>query len=153
MPMPSPSPEHRALERLAGAWRGEEEIAPSPFDPQGARAEGLVTNTVVVDGFAVQHDYVQLRDGVASFRGHGVFRWAPERQAVVLWWIDAMGGPPTEYVGGWVGDELVLEAPIPGGFARSTWVFDDAGRYAHALDVSPDGAEWMTTMRGRYHRA
>ena len=51
MEMPKPTDVHKKLERLAGKWKGEEKMYPSPWDPNGGIAVGRVNNRPALDGF------------------------------------------------------------------------------------------------------
>jgi superfamily I DNA/RNA helicase len=67
--IPKVTEAHRRLERLVGAWSGEERLYPSPFDPLGGAATGRVRNQLALDGFAVVQDYERLkaRAGMLDF--------------------------------------------------------------------------------------
>ena len=150
MDMPRPGPAQQQLAKLAGTWVGDEKIGPSPWDPKGGNAKGKVVNTVTLDGWIVEQDYEQTRDGKGSFKGHGVFSFDPAKQAVVMTWFDSMSGGPAAFTGQWKGDALVLTGPSGGGgFGRCT--FDvSGGTYKFVMDVSQDGQQWMNFMSGTY---
>lgn len=120
METPTIGPVHEALARLAGGWRGEEVITPSPWSP-GGRAEARVSFTVAAGGFVVLQDYVSSRDGVPLLSGHGVFSVDPVTGGVRWHWFDSIGYPPSEgAVGGWKDDELSLERTTERGTNRTT---------------------------------
>lgn len=155
MEMPRPGIEHERLHVLAGDWTGTEKIHPSPFDPQGGAAEGIVENRVALDGFALVQHYEQRRGGAASFTGHGVMTWdAPSGSYRMHWW-DSMGTPVSEFVGGFEGDRLVLRCAGPMGHSRAGFDLSAAraGRYAFLMEVSPDGEQWFPFLEGNYRRA
>ncbi len=94
MEMPKPTEAHRRLERLVGAWTGQERLHPSPWDPSGGPAVGHVENRAALDGFAVIHDYEQERNGTVTYRGHGIYTWDSTRRQYMMHWWDSMGFPP-----------------------------------------------------------
>jgi hypothetical protein len=150
MEMPRPGAPQQQLAKLAGTWIGDEQIAPMPWDPQGGPAKGRVVNQVTLDGWVVEQDYEQTRNGKVSFKGHGVFSWDPKAQAVVMTWFDSMAGGPSPFTGRWNGDVLSLTGPSgDGGQGRCT--FDvTGGAYKFAMDVSQDGKQWVNFMTGTY---
>jgi hypothetical protein len=152
MVMAVPSAQHNALRTIEGSWVGHEKIHPSPFVPSGAVALGRVVNRGALDGFAVVQDYEQETDGRVNFRGHGVFRYDPEKGAYVLHWFDSFGLPPSEYIGTFVNDVLRLSAITPQGHARVTFDFSHTGHYHYTLEVSPDGEKWFPSIEGEYNR-
>ena len=152
MEMPQPSDAHRRLEKLVGAWRGEEQMAPSPWSPAGGTAAARVRNVRALDGLAVVQDYAQERGGAVTFRGHGVFRWDGAAGEYVLHWFDSMGQAPNEFRGAFDGDVLTVVSRTPDGFVRAVFDFGEAGRYTYRMEVSPDAAAWVPMMDGTYHR-
>ena len=152
MHMPEPGPEHEKLKLLAGSWKGEETLFPSPWDPQGGKAEGIVTNAMGASGFVLVHDYVQRRDGRTTFTGHAVFSWNADAKAYHCHWWDSMGMPPNLFVGNFTGDTLVMESEGGAGRSRTTWAMK-GNRYDFTMEVSPDGSQWFTFMSGSYARS
>jgi hypothetical protein len=152
MPMPMLSEPHRRLEALVGHWRGEEQLQPSPWDPVGGAATGLVQNVGALDGFAVIQDYAQERGGRVTFRGHGVFRWDPEAQNYVLHWFDSMGQEPVQFRGTFDGGVLTLSSQQPHGLTRASFDLRQPDQYVYRMDVSPDGQNWFPFMTGHYRR-
>jgi len=101
---------HEKLKALVGTWRGTETIRPSPFDPKGGAALGIVSNRLALDGFAVIQDYEQQRDGRTNFRGHGIFRWDSNKNAYLLHWLDSVGGPLSDMRGSFKATSFNLSA-------------------------------------------
>lgn len=149
MPKIPLTPLHHALHRLAGSRRGEERIAPSPWDPAGAMASAEVRNRVELDGLVVVQEYDQPRGDAVVFQGHGVF--SVSGAEVVLDWWDNWSATPRQFRGGAEGGSLVLVSRDPKGMARATWRFAD-GSYGYALEVSPDGTEWIRYIEAEYSR-
>lgn len=152
MEMPKPGPEHKALERLAGVWVGEETIHPGPFDPVGGKATARVENVMAVGGFALVQDYAQERGSGVNFNGHGVLRWDGPAGEYAMAWVDSSGMPPSEFRGKFAGEVLTLVSKGPMGHARATWTLQGAAGYDYKMDVSQDGATWHPFMVGTYRR-
>jgi hypothetical protein len=152
MEMPRPTEAHRRLERIVGRWQGEERMLPSPWDPEGGSAIGRVRNDAALDGFAVVQDYEQERDGVVTFRGHGVFRWDASASEYALDWYDSLGFDPNHFRGTFDGDVLALVSRGAQGLTRAIFDFGQPGRYSYTMDVSGDGTQWTPMMHGVYLR-
>jgi len=152
MNMPQMSDAHRRLHCLVGTWSGDEKLSPSPWDPTGGPAAGKSVNRAILDGFAVIHDYEQYRNGQVSFKGHGVFTWKAQENAYYLHWFDSMATTVNTYRGQFDGDMLSLESVDPNMKSRAVFDFGLPDSYTFRMDVSPDGAQWMTFMEGRYAR-
>src|SRR5262245_18624050 len=69
MQMQSLTEQHMKLARLVGTWRSEEQMFPSPWDPKGGSAVGHTEMRSVLDGYFVESNYSQERDGTVSYRG------------------------------------------------------------------------------------
>jgi hypothetical protein len=152
MPMPGLTDAHRKLEVLAGRWKGEETLSPSPWDPRGGKAAGRVENRKVLDGFAVVQDYEQERNGKVNFRGHGVFGYDQQRNRYTLHWFDSMGMGVSVFDGTFDGDVLRLMAVSPEGRTRAVWDFSTPGEYHNRMEMSGDGEKWDLFMEGTYRR-
>jgi len=152
MAMPVITDGHRRLDRLVGTWKGDEQLYPSPFDPQGGNALGRVQNRRALDGFAVVQDYEQERDGKINFRGHGVFRFDGEDGSYTLHWFDSLGLGPSEFRGRFEGDVLTLTNAGPQGITRAVFELHGSRSYTYRMQVSPDGTNWFPFMDGDYTR-
>ncbi len=150
--MPQPTAEHQRLEKLIGRWGGPEQMNPSPWDPQGGSAEAKIENRAACGGFAVVQDYQQIRNGVVSFTGHGIFTWDAAQQRYVLHWWDSMGHPPNVFVGDFAGDVLTMTYESPQGHHRVTCDLSPEDEYTFRMEVSGDGTAWETFMVGTYQR-
>ena len=150
--MPTPHPQMKQLERLAGTWEGEETVHPSPFDPAGGSARATVRNTIAADGFALVQDYEQDRGRPEKFRGHGFVHHDPVTSQFVFQWIDNSGMGAGTFRGGFEGDVLSLVQETPAGRMRATWTLDGGETYRYRMDVSPDGASWFPFLEGVYRR-
>lgn len=153
MEMPKPTDAHRKLQKLIGAWTGEELLSPTPWDPKGGTAVARVHNRMALDGFAVVQDYEQERGGVVNFRGHGVFGWDPEGQTYTMHWFDTMGMPPNVYRGTFQGDVLTLTSKLQQGHSRAVFNLLQQDKYAFHMEVSPDGQQWTKVLEGNYSRS
>jgi len=152
MGMPKPGPRHLKLEKLAGLWEGEETMHPSQWDPEGSMAKGRTLNRSSLNGFAIISDYEQLRDGVVTFTGHGVYSYDPKKELYRLDWFDCMGSPPEVFTGRFDGEVLILGHGGPGMHARMTSDFSEAGVLYSKMEMSDDGADWTTMFESRYRK-
>jgi hypothetical protein len=152
MDMPRPGDAHHKLQALVGAWIGDERIQPSPWDPVGGPAEGSVENRLILDGFAVGHDYTQRRNGQVNFQGHGVFRYDAAADEYQLHWFDSMGQAPNVFRGGFDGPVLRLQTSYGGGHTRASWDMSEADRVRYAMEISGDGQTWQVFIEGDYRR-
>ena len=152
MEMPKPTEAHRRLERLVGTWTGEERMHPSPWDPEGGPAVGHVENRAALDGFAVIHDYEQERNGVVTYRGHGIYTWDAMRGHYAMHWWDSMGYPPNVFVGDFEEDVLTMTYESPQGHHRTAFDLSKDGEYSFLMEMSQDGKEWNPFMTGAYVR-
>jgi len=153
MEMPKPGAPHERMRQLAGTWRGEDRLHPSPWDATGATAEGRMTARMALGGFHLLIDWQQLRDGVVTFEGHGVLGWDPRGKCYTLHWFDSIGvehGAP--HLGTWDNDTLTLQHETSHmGHSRQVYrVGVDA--YDFRLESSQDGKTWSTFMDGSYRR-
>jgi hypothetical protein len=152
MGMPTPSPGHLLLEKLAGSWEGEETMHPSQWDPKGGVAIGRNENELTLGGFALITDYEQERDGSITFTGHGVYTYDPKEERYTLHWFDCLGSPPEVFVGGFEGDVLTLAHGGPGMHARMTYDLSTAGTMKGMMEMSPDGNDWKVLFEATYQR-
>jgi len=152
MDMPKAGPAHQKLELLAGQWSGEEEIMPSPLDPTGGPAYAKVDNRICLDGFILVQDYVQERSGRVNFEGHAVISHDAGTDTYIMDWWDSFGMGRTEYRGKMSGSTLTLESATPMGRSRATYDLSKAGVYEFAMEISMDGSNWATFMKGSYRR-
>ncbi|MFQ5690397.1 MAG: DUF1579 family protein [Gemmatimonadota bacterium] len=150
--MSKPTEAHRRLEKLAGVWVGEENMAPSPWSPEGHTATGRSEVRVALDGLAAIADYRQEREGSVTFRGHGVYTYDPAEDQYLLHWFDCMSPGPEVFRGGFEDGVLTLTSHGPQGHARLTADYSVEGRMANRMELSPDGESWTTVFDGRYDR-
>lgn len=150
MSMPQPTDAHRKFAKLAGTWRGQEKLHPSPWDPQGGMAEARVVNRIALDGFILVQDWEQARGGAVTFRGFGVLTYDAGQGCYVMHWWDSMGMPPNVFRGSFDGNVLSLANQTPQGHSRAVWDFGTPGRYTFRMDMSQDGEDWAMFMEGSY---
>jgi hypothetical protein len=151
MEMPKPNEHHRRLERLAGRWTGQETMYPSPWDPDGGTATGRNDMRIALDGFALITDYEQERNGVITFRGHGVMTYDGRNQHYVLYWLDSMGSPLEVFTGNFDGDVLTVEHGGPM-HARLVYDLTQPGILRSSMEMSQDGEKWGTFFTCDYAR-
>lgn len=152
MEIHKPTDVHRKLEKLVGAWIGEEHIHPSPSDPKGGTAIGRVHNRLALDGFIVVQDYERERNGSINFWGHGIFSWDPIQHCYALHWFDSMGMTPSVFHGDFQETVLTLISKEKHGLSRAVFTFLDNVSYTFRMDVSKEGSHWYTFTEGRYMR-
>jgi len=153
--MPALTEQHARLARLAGSWRGEEKLFPSPWLPEGGTADAEVEAAVGLDGFFLIMDYTERRGDRVYYRGHGVFSYDAAAERYVQYWFDSVGSiVPAPATGTWDGDTLQFRSSGNGMEGRYTYVFDGPDKYRFRIENSRDGgATWSTFMEARYRRA
>ncbi len=152
MDMPKPTDAHNKLQRLVGNWKGEETLHPSPWDPKGGPATGKVNNRISLDGFVVIQDYEQVRNGIPTFKGHGVISYNAYQKCYCMHWFDSMGTPPNEFKGNFDNNVLTMTNQNPMGHSRAIMDFSKDGAYHFKMEMSQDGKQWQTFMDGNYSR-
>ncbi|MEI9422716.1 DUF1579 family protein [Mesorhizobium sp. Cs1299R1N1] len=147
------SADHQRLQALVGAWRGEEEVADTQWADGGIATSEVSAEAEFGGQFVVQR-YRQRRDGTISFGSHTVFGVDHQNGVVTMHQFDSMGFVPlSPATGTWNGNELVLERSSPRGFARVTYIFDDADTYRMRLHFKPAGNDdWQDMVSGAYRR-
>ena len=150
MEMPRPTAQHEQLLKLKGVWKGEEVMYASPWSPQGGKAEARLVNKSSLDGFVIVQDYEHLRDGVVTYRGHGVFTWDLSEKCFVLYWFDSMGFPPNLFKGTFENGVLKMVSKSPQGHVRATWDYSGAGTTKYLMETSQDGNHWARLVEGTY---
>src|SRR5689334_18847851 len=149
MEMPTPTAEHKKLEKIAGQWQGEEQMHPSPWDPKGGTAIGRITSRIALGGFALINDYEQERDGKITFTGHGVFTYDSKEKLYTLTWFDCMGVQPEIFKGQFDGEILRLSHGGPGMHARLTYDLSEPGQLSMSMEMAQDGVNWTRLFDGR----
>lgn len=150
--MPKPTIHHEKLRQLEGRWRGIETMHPSEWDPEGGTATGRNDMRLALDGFALITDYEQERDGVVTFRGHGVMTWDGEESCYVLHWFDSMGSRPEVFRGTFEGDVLTVAHGGPGMHVRLIYDLSVDGTLRSGMEMSPDGQDWSAVFACDYER-
>lgn len=154
MEMPRPTDHHTRMSRLAGAWRGEDTLLPSPWDPSGGRAASRMEARTALAGFHLFLDFRQERDGRLGFEGHGVLGWDARGKCYTMHWFDCMGaehGMP--YYGPWEGDVLMLTHESHHLMhGRQIYRFQADGALRFELQYSQDGRRWTTFLVSQYQR-
>lgn len=153
MEMPKPAPAHEKLHAMIGTWTGQETMHPSPWDPEGCTATGLIEARLALDGMFVISDYREERQGKLAFRGHGVYGWDEKRGEYTMYWFDSMGSTPAGPARGkWAGDTLTFEARSALGFSRYVYRFEGDGRYAFEILMSDDGESYRPWLESSWVR-
>ncbi len=152
MEMPKPTPGHLKLHALAGRFAGSETMPPGPWDAKGARTEGSFENRIVLDGFCVFHEYEQKRDGKVTFTGHGVYGFDPKANEYTMFWVDSAGGQGSLFRGTFENGVFDLTNKGPEGHCRCVSDHSVPGKSTFKMEMSQDGAKWMTVLEGSYRR-
>jgi hypothetical protein len=150
--MEKPGEAHQKLAQLAGNWRGEEKMHPSPWDPKGGIAIATLNNRMALAGFTLIGDYTQSRDGKITFEGHAVWVYDSEQSEYRLHWFDSLGGGLELFKGRLMGQTLTVTSEGPQGFARLIYRFEGEGRMSTRMEMSADGADWKPMFDGTYDR-
>jgi len=147
--MPEPTPHHRRLHVLAGSWRGDETLYPSPWAPEQQTAIGTFEIRVAVDGLFLLSDYEESQGGAVVFRGHGVYGWDPTLERYTMYWVDSMGRP-NQALGIWDADRLVFTGEQ--GSTRYIYTIVDADHFSFRIEIARDDASWSPLMDGSFVR-
>lgn len=83
----TPGPEHEMLKQFEGSWRAR---AVMWFGPEPTTSEGTMTNTLVLDGRFLRHDYKADMMG-QPFQGLGYWGYDKGRKEWVGTWMDTWG--------------------------------------------------------------
>ena len=152
MDLPKAGPTHARLLAFAGEWEGVESVEPSAWG-KGGPATGRTSFRGDLDGFAVIQDYVQLKDSLVTFRGHGVFTVDPQTDEVLWYWFDSMGFPPDLPARGrFEGDVLTLLRVTPRGSARYVHQIS-ANEYRFSIENKfPGDEDFKLFMHASYAR-
>ncbi len=152
MDMPKAGPVHARLQAFLGEWQGEERVEPSPWG-KGGPAAGRMSFRADLDGFAVIQDYVQFKDSLVTFRGHGVFTVDPKTEEVLWYWFDSVGFPPDEPARGrFEGDLLTLNRVSARGASRYAFGITTDGCTFQIENKLTNEPDFQLFMRGVYAR-
>lgn len=150
---PRPSPELDRLRRLAGSWQGAERIEATPWDPYAGPTTARFENRMACDGQFLVNDYEQMREGVVSFSGHGVYGWDPIGRRYTMHWFDSLGGDPgSPILGTWTGDRLEFLREGPEVSSRFSYTLQGDDRFTLGIEIRFGPADWQSFLRGEYHR-
>jgi len=142
----------RLTDLFVGTWRGEETLFPSEWDPAGGAAFGTWTVRPVAGGFALAVDYVEERDGVVTYQGHGVHAQDARDGQLYAFWFDNVGVVPTAGARATLDGVRYRYTEVrPGGHTRFTYAWEGQ-EMGFTIERSPDGATWTPFHVGRYHR-
>jgi hypothetical protein len=154
MQMPTVGPEQKKLNALmTGVWRGEEKLYPSDWDPRGGAAFGTWVCHASLDGFVLEVDYTEERDGKIMYRGHGVHGWDAQDNCFIAYWFDNIGMMPKAPVRATLdGNRYTYQSNDgPAGWSRMTYEWKGEV-FEFRIDRSKDGQAWSPMHEGRYTR-
>ena len=149
MEKPTPTEQHKKLEKLAGKWIGEEKIQGSPHTTEKT-ATGTFDFRMDLDGLFAITDYAETAKGKTLMAGHGVIGWDAKKKNYTLHWFDTFGSPPgAPSTGQWQGDTLKFHQE---GSGDTIFELADGGLiFTIAMDV--DGKGPKPIIVGKYRRA
>jgi len=143
------------LERLnafIGKWRGECEVASTPFNSNGGISGSTILGRKALEDNFVFVDEVLEQNEEVTFRSHKVFGYDPRQQVYTLHFFDSDGAnPQTRAEGSWEGNKLTLTQITPFGFVRYIYGFTGE-EHSHRTEISEDGSKWSTVIQGNYRR-
>jgi hypothetical protein len=148
MEKPTPTAEHKRLERLSGRWAGEEKIHGSPHATDD-KATGTFEFRSILDGLFTTMDYVERAGGKTLLAGHGVIGWNAKEKHYTLHWFDTFGSPPgAPGTGEWKNDTLKFHQP---GSGNTILRLADGG-LIFEIEMDVDGKGPKPIIEGKYHR-
>lgn len=149
-------PMRRLASLFVGSWRGKETLFPTPWDPIGGQATGAWEVRAALDGFCVQVDYEEHRQGSPDFCGHGVHGWDAQTEGFLVYWFDNMGAVPAAGSPATLQDNTYRYVTVsPRRQSRFTYIFAP-DQLDFTLEVRADGADsggWLRMHHGTYTRA
>jgi hypothetical protein len=152
MNRPEPNQHHRRLQRLVGAWKGEETLQETPVTP-GGKASGSFTFRSVLGDLFVVAEYEQIMHGKQLMQGMGVLGWDAKQNQYTLHWFDTFGSPPgSPGRGSWDGQVLRFEHGAPKPHGRTSFELEDGG-FVFRIEMSFEGKPFQTVIEGRYTKA
>ena len=153
MEMPKPDANHHKLLAMVGEWEGEEQMHPSPWDPEGGESTGRLVASMELDGFFLLSHYEQVRGGMVTFRGHGVYGFDAHSGKHTMHWFDTMGNDPgAPAMGLWKENSVAFTNKHQFGQGRYTYTFLEDGVYKFKMETSQDGENWTPMMDATYRR-
>lgn len=153
MEMPTVGPEIKALTALfQGTWKGPEKLHPSPWDPNGGPAFGTWVAYPTLDGFYLQIDYTEERDGKVVYRGHGVHGWEASESVYFEYWFDNIGvSPRAPNKATLSGNVYTYLSSGPSGQSRFTYTFE-GDQLRFTIEAQEEGGGWRMSHEGTYTR-
>lgn len=146
--------QQRLIDAMCGTWLGDLQSFPSPWDPAGGVAQGRTQARAILGGMLVSTDYAEERDGVVTFRGHGVYGWDVAAQCYRMYWFDTVQPTPTllPATGHWNDNVLMFEVATDIAEHRYIYHFLEPGYYEFSIALRRAGQDWRLYARGQYAR-
>lgn len=149
--MPSPAPELKKLDFLAGNWTDQADMKPSPMMPEGGKMTMTEKNDWMPGGF-----FLTLHSNFTSEMGSGsgiaFMGYDTDAKQYTYDEFNSMGerSHSTGSVDGdtwtWVGDQKMGNQTIKGRFTMKVL---SPTAYSFKYEMSPDGTAWNTVMDGK----
>ena len=149
MEKPTPTEQHKKLEKLSGKWVGEEMIQGSPHTTE-TKARGTFDFRMDLGDLFAIVDYIEESRGKTLMAGHGVIGWDAKKKKYTLHWFDTFGSPPgAPGTGEWQGDALKFHQEGSG-----NTIFELAdGSLIFKIEMDVDGKGFKPIIVGTYRRA
>jgi hypothetical protein len=142
-----------SLEAFLGHWRGNAELAVSPWGP-ARTVYAEVSFTPAAGGHAVVQSYRHSEADGSHFEGHGVFTVDPDHGDTLWYYVDSTGRPPEMPARGqWQDGVLRLERRSTRGTARHSFRVE-GGVLIHTAELRMgDATEFSPFMTAVCRRA
>jgi hypothetical protein len=148
---PTPAPELKKLDMLAGDWTAEGTVNPAPGMPGGKFSETTHADWMEGNFFLVEHSEFDIT-GMGKGKELAVLGYDPDRKVYTYKAFNSMGeaGESTGTVDGdtwtWTSDEHMGGQIMKG---RYTMKVLSPTSYTMKFELSPDGKQWNTGMEGK----
>jgi hypothetical protein len=148
---PSPAPELKKVELMAGDWTTEGTVNPGPGMPGGKFSSSAHAEWMEGNFFLVEHSDVDM-PGMGKMKELSVLGYDSDRKVYTYSAYNSMGQAEqsTGTVDGdtwtWLSDEHFDGVTMKGRFTMKVL---SPTAYNMKFELSQDGKEWMTAMEGK----
>ncbi len=148
---PTPSPELKKVEFMAGDWTGEGTASPAPGMPGGKFITSSHAEWMEGNFFLVEHSDFDL-PGMGKMKELAVLGYDPDRKVYTYTAFNSMGEveSSTGTLDGdtwtWLSDEHMGGMKMKGRFTMKVL---SPTSYNMKFELSQDGKDWTTAMEGK----
>jgi len=148
---PTPAPELKKLDFLAGDWTAEGTVNPGPGMPGGKFTESTHAEWMEGNFFLIEHSNADMA-GMGKFKEYAVLGYDTDKRLYTYTAFNSMGQAEsaTGTLDGdtwtWTSDEHMGGQTMKG---RFTMKVTSPTSYAMKYELSQDGTNWMTGMEGK----